>query len=135
MSIEFTIHPDCNLATTSIEDVPKQEDVRDFFDQLLVHPDFECGFNLLADCRARACELNPAFARAFSKEVRNRAKELGPCRWAFVTMKANDFANVRLIGLLTYGSEVEFAPFLNMEEAADWVEVGAADRCAFVESR
>ena len=50
-------------------------------------------------------------------------------------MKASDFTGVRLIGLLSYGSWVEFAPFMNMEDAAEWVEAGTAERRALVETR
>jgi hypothetical protein len=135
MSIEFVIHSASSLVTCTVENAPTQEDAREFFEILLVHAEFESEFNLLADCRGYGCELIPAFVRSFSKEVRNRTKQLGPSRWAFVTMKASDFASVRLIGLLTYGSWVEFAPFMNMEDAVDWVKCGTAERRALVEAR
>jgi hypothetical protein len=134
VGIAFTVCASARLVTCLVENTPTDEDAREFFDVLLAHPDFECGFNLLMDCRKRTANPDPAFARAFSKEVRQRAKDLGPCRWAYVVTTSSGFAAVRLIALLTFGSWVEFASFMTMDEAAKWVEAGTAERRALIPS-
>ena len=62
----------------------------------------------------------------------HRAKDISPCRWAFVMNRPGGFAAVRVISMLAFGSWVEFGSFMSMEVAAEWVEAATAERSALV---
>ena len=134
MSINFTVQPSTRLVVYTVEGTPTGEDVREFFDAVIAHPDLEGGFGFLGDYRERASDPDPGYVRLLAREIRVRAQQIAPCRWAMIVKTASGFASARLCGLLTYGTDIEIAPFLTPEEAAAWVEEAADERLPFAVS-
>ena len=130
MDIKFTIDASAGLVSYSLESVGTPDQAREFLDAITSHPDFVTGYAFLGDCRKMGPHPDTGHVRAFAKEVRSRSKTVGPCRWAMVVSNASAFTAVRLCGLLTYGSCVEFAPFIAREQAQEWLG-GATSRLVF----
>jgi hypothetical protein len=135
VEVNFTIHPSARLVTYSANGTPDIHSARQFFDEVVAAPGFETGFAFLGDCRGLDRDPDSAFVRAVASEVRARSKELGPCRWGLVFSTAGGFAATRVCGLLTYGSGVEFEPFLTPSDAAGWVGEGSPERRQILSSR
>ena len=125
MEIGINIDPSARLVTYALDHLPTPDETRGFFDALLSHPAYGPGYAVLGDCRRLRADPDAASIRAFAREVRNRANELEPCKWAILSTTACGFAAVRLVSVLTYGSWVEFAPFLTPAEAEGWLGVGS----------
>jgi hypothetical protein len=121
LDANFAFDPVARLITYELDRALSPEETREFLESIVTHPVFGPGFNILGDYRRVWIETDMLCLRAFAREVRNRAEELGKCKWAMVFSVAAGFAATRLCAVLTHGSGVEFAPFLTVEEAEAWL--------------
>jgi hypothetical protein len=127
MTINYSIDASKRLVNYFVEGRPTVEEFREFLDLVTAEPSFVRGFSFLGDCRGLTSDPEPPMVRAVASQFRAMANQLGPCKWALVSQTAEGFAAVRVTSLLTYGTGIEFAPFLKPDEAAKWLGVECAE--------
>lgn len=123
--VHFTIDTDARLVFYVVEGVTTPDHARAFFAEVLIHPDYEPGFNFLGDRREITQEPDSAYVRIVSLEVLARQAVLGPCRWAVLVASDVSYGMARMWGLLTQSSGVAIKPFRTMNAAAEWLGLPA----------
>jgi hypothetical protein len=125
MGIQFAIDRRVRLVIYLVDGDATQAEARAFFDAVLAHPEYRCGFDFLGDRRGACATPDPGYVFAVSAEVLTRASVLGSCRWAVVV--ADDAAHDRAQtwAAMVAPSGVLIHPFRTAEEAADWLGLPA----------
>lgn len=120
--------------TYRLEGNPTPLGVGEFLDAVIADPDFQSGYNFIGDHR-QCEEPDHTFIRGFAKAVRDRTSSIAPCRWAMVVSHKGAATAVHLLNILTFGCWVEFAAYLTLEEAIQWVDAGTAEWLALDDLR
>jgi hypothetical protein len=121
MGVHFSIDGEAQLVSYSVEGLTTTDHARAFLAAVLVHPDYEPGFNFLGDRREVMQEPDSSYVRAVSLEVLARQAVLGPCRWAVLVASDVSYGMARMWGLLTQSSGVDIRPFRTQDEAMRWL--------------
>jgi hypothetical protein len=121
VSVNFFVNATSRLVTYVVEGSASNEDMCEFFDAVAESPQFEKGFAFLGDCRKFYGDPQVSLVRSVASEIRTRAGIFGPCKWAMLFSTAAGFGAVRVCGLLTYGTGIQFEPFMTPVEAERWL--------------
>ena len=125
MSIHFTIDRCERLVTYVVEGGTCPVEACTFFDAVLEHPHYRCGFDFFGDLRRMGGAPEPHYVYAVAAEVVAHAVMLGPWRWAVVVADDTAHDRVRMWAALAAPSGVLIHPFRTSEEAADWLGLPA----------
>jgi hypothetical protein len=126
MPIHFAIDRRQRLVSYVVEGNATAAEARDFFNQVLRHPDYRCGFDFFGDRRGVDAAPEPTYIYAVAAEVNARARQLAPCRWAVVVSDILGFGMARMWAILAEQSGVTIHPFQSAEEAAAWLGLPAS---------
>jgi hypothetical protein len=125
MGVHFAIDRDARLVAYAVEGHVTADQARAFIAGILVHPDYEPGFNFLGDRREVEWEPDSAHVVAVALEVEARKAWLAPCRWAVLVSSDVGYGMARMWGLLTIGTGVSIRPFRMVEKAVEWLGLPA----------
>jgi hypothetical protein len=125
MPIHFAIDRRQRLVSYVVEGNATTGEARDFFDTVLRHPDYCCGYDFFGDLSGMDAAPEPTYIYAVAAEVNAHTRQLAPCRWAVVVCDTSGLRMVRMWAFLTEQSQVKIHPFQNAEEAAAWLKLPA----------
>ena len=128
MPFDFHIDPEVNCVFFRTTGPHSVDEVALVFDEILAHPDFRKGMNVLRDMRTQQVPPDTTF-----KTISDRAKQthiyidldLGGCKLAIVVGDAVSYAKVHqfiVTGRLSQ-SPVERKPYRNLEDAKHWLGI------------
>jgi hypothetical protein len=130
MGITFTIYPVARVVAYAVESGTNPSDAREFLDAVVSHRHYRRGFDFLGDPRAAGGDHGQSHIRSLAIEVRDRAADLAPCRWAVVVSSDVELGMVRMWAALVAEHSVEVVAFTSLAEASDWVGANTAERQA-----
>jgi hypothetical protein len=125
MPVHFSIDCDARLVVYVVEGTATSTEARKFLDAVIVHPDFNRGFNFLGDRRDVVRGPSSGYVYGVSDEVKARKSHLAPCKWAVIVSDDFAYGMARMWGILTEKSGVEILPFRQAKEATEWLGVEA----------
>ena len=127
MPYDMYIYPEVNCVffrhygTFSVDDFVKS------FSDILDHPDYRIGMNILRDNREQKFPADLSFdaIAASSKRVKDQDKGLGNCKWVSVVGDAQSYAKVHQY--ITSGrlseNPIERRVFRDMDKAREWLGI------------
>jgi hypothetical protein len=125
MGIHFAIDPRQRLVHYVVEGHVGPVDASAFFNAVLAHPDYRCGFDFFGDRRAVDAAPDPSYVYSVAAEVLMRPRFLAPCRWAVVVADDTAEHRARTWAVMAAVSGVEICPFRTAEDAARWLGLPA----------
>ena len=131
MPVTFTINERLVRATIVGNDSLTEPEFRELLSAVLDHPEFRPGYDILYDRRSVKASLDPAFVRAALCAIEERAGHLDGCRWAVLISPKSALEVVRMTSLLGERSGIEARPFVDLNDALDWLN---RDRCHVAKS-
>ena len=126
MPVTFTIKQRLVRVTIVGDNSLTEPEFRELLSAVLDHPEFRPGDGILYDRRSVVASPDPAFVRAALRAIGERADHLGGCRWAVLISPKSALEVVRMTSLLGERSGIEARPFIDLDDALDWLN---ADHC------
>lgn len=126
MPVTFTIQERLVRVMIVGDNSLTEPEFRQLLTSMLDHPEFRPGDGILYDRRPVKASPDPAFVRAALRAIEERADHLGGCRWAVLIGPRSALEVVRLTSLLGERSGIEARPFVDLDDALDWLN---PDRC------
>jgi hypothetical protein len=126
MPVTFTIKERLVRATIVGDSSLTEPEFREWLSVVLDHPDFRSGYDILYDRRSVKASPDPAFVRAALCAIRERTDQLDGCRWAVLISPKSALEIVRMTSLLSERSGIEARPFVDLDDALEWLN---CDRC------
>jgi len=121
VSVHFTIDRAVRLVAYVVDGTVTEDEAHEFLASVLAHPDFETGFNFLADRRGVTAVPDANYIYAVAVEVNRHQADLAPCQWAVIVSNDVAYGMTRMWGLLTADSGVKIIPFRTAEVATAWL--------------
>ena len=125
--IQVRVDEGRRLVTVTISGVLTIDEILGSIDQVVRHPAFEPGFDVLSDHLAVQEPLTPPQAREMSAHIDGLVDLFGAGRWAVVTVAAASYGMLRMVSALLEPSGIEMRLFASHEDAEAWL---AAPRTA-----
>lgn len=130
IGILFSVDPVTRLVTYSLDKLESPLDFGKFLDDVLAHPDYQAGYNLLGDVRQLTIVPTTEFVRSCVDLIVQRADRLGHCHWAVVVPSPALFGMTRMASILLDRTKIQLCAFLtSMAEARAWLNQPLEHSC------
>ena len=123
MEFSFQVSPDKSFGTVIIKGKFDLDAFKDFYRQMVSHPDFRTGMNVIWDTRqADISKISQDEMRFISSHIAPLTKERGEGKGALVVSDDVSFGVSRMGEMMTEKYvTVTLRVFRNMEEAEKWI--------------
>ena len=123
MEITFKVAPEKSFATVTITGKFELNTFKDFYKQMVSHPDFSSGMSVIWDTRqADISKISQDDMRVISSHIARLTKERGAGKGALVVPDDISFGVSRMGEMITEKSvTVTVRVFRSMEDAEKWI--------------
>jgi hypothetical protein len=127
MPFTYVIDREAKLVSVTVSGEVTPEEALDTFNEIVSHPDFCPGMNVLSDHRQMQTIMPTRFVGTLISRIRSVREQLAGAKWAMVETSPAGYGMARMASGLAGFLDVDIQVFRTVEEARIWL-VGSGAR-------